>query len=112
MHIIRKVVAAESSDGPRQLVVRRAFPDPGRPKDRDGATYGRHRVEAFHELRQDPQCPPRIGIQERGRWLGSEELLVLGRCLIAPHPVRGDGGDPQSTGVADLGSGGIFWHRR
>ena len=43
------------------------------------------RLEAFHELGQDPQRPPRVRLEERGalRASAGEELLVLGAALAA-----------------------------
>ena len=102
----REAVLGEGSCDPaRELVVRMAGRCPGGAEDRDGGADGRERVEALHELREDPQGTPRVGVEELGAVRLLQEALVLGGAAGRMDQVRLLGPDdhPAAPAPALLG---------
>jgi hypothetical protein len=66
------------------------WPDPGGPEHADGRGDRGQRVEALHELRQDPEHPPWVGIDERG-------ISTLQEGEVFRRPRHPGGGDPASS---------------
>ncbi len=90
-----------AADRSRELVRLGPLLDPRRPEHRDRRTDLGERLEALDELGQDPQRPPRVGLEER-RPLGGaarEQLLVLGRPALRQPP--GGLGAHRDTAAAD-----------
>ena len=84
-----------------------------RPEDRDRLPDGRERVETFHELGQDAERAPRIGVQECGTRARCQEPLVLGSGVNREHR-RGLGTVRNSTASTALvvGPVGVSLGRR
>ena len=68
-------------------VVRMVGCDAGRAEDGDGGADARERVEAVHELAEDAQGAPGVGVHERGVGLALQEAGIGGTHALGPGPV-------------------------
>ena len=91
------------ADGPRLLVDRVVPGRPGGPEDRHCRPEMGQGVEPLHELREDAQRPPGIGLEEVRTGPALEELLVLRRSRVALHHLGGPGRHPQASRSARAG---------